>query len=67
MARVACAEEGSLLPKEEDHWRVLGVVSLAVVRCGLPKAGGTPCSGAIVEVVADDDGIVPGCPGGGAP
>ena len=45
---------------------MLSVVGIAVVRCGLPSAGGAPCSGAVVGVVVDDDGVVPGCPSGGA-
>ena len=41
------------------------VVDLAVVRCGLPSAAGASRSDAVVGVAADDDGVVPGCPGRG--
>ena len=44
-----------------------GVVSLAIIRCDLPMVGGASRSGAVVEVAADNDGVVPGCLGGGAP
>ena len=57
----------SLPPPKEEYWRVPDIVSLAVVRCGLPTVGGASRPGAIVGVAADDDGVVPGCPGGGAP
>ena len=67
MVRSAFAEKGSPLLKEEEHWRVSSVVGLAVVCCGLPSAGGAPRSDAIVGVAVDDDGVVPGRPGGGAP
>ena len=60
------AEKGPLLPKKEGHWRVPSVVGLAIVRCGLPSAGGAPCLDTVVGVVADDNGVVPGRPGGGA-
>ena len=43
------------------------IVSLAIDRCGLPMAGGASYSGAVVGVAVADDGVVPGCPGGGAP
>ena len=66
MVWAAFAEKGSPLPKEEGHQRVLSVVGLAVVRCGLPSVRGAPHPDAIVRVAADDDGVVPGCPGGGA-
>ena len=65
MAWFACAEEGSLLPKEKRRWRAMSVVDFTVVGCGLPSAGGTFCPNAIVRVAANDDGVVPGCPGGG--
>ena len=42
------------------------VISLTVVCCGLPSVGGDPYLGIVVEVAADDDGIVPGHPDGGA-
>ena len=67
MVRVAFTEKGSLPSKEEGHWRVPSVVGLDVVCCGLPSAAGTPCPDTIVGVVADDDGVVLRCPGGGAP
>ena len=54
-------------PKEGEHRRVSSGVVLAMVRCGLPPAGGAPHLGAVVGVVADDDGVVPGCLGGGTP
>ena len=63
----AFAEKSSLPLKEEEYWRVPGVVSLTVIRCGLPMVGGASCLGAVVEVAADDDGVVPGCLGGGVP
>ena len=66
MVRVAFAEKGSPLPKEEGHWRVPSVVGLVIVRCGLPSAGGTPHADVIVGVVVDDDGVVLGRPGRGA-
>ena len=65
MVWVAFAEKGSLPSEEEGYWRVPSIVGLVVVRCGLPLAAGAPRSDAIVRV--DDDGVVPGCPGGGAP
>ena len=67
MVRVACAEEEPLLPKEEERWRVPNIIGFAVMCCGLPSVGGAPCPDAIVRVVADDDSVVRGCPGGGAP
>ena len=67
MAWFACAEEGSLLPKEKRRWRAMSVVDFTVVGCGLPSAGGTFCLDVVVRVAADDDGVVPGCPGGGTP
>ena len=42
------------------------VIGFAVVRCGLSSAGGTSRPDAVVRVAADDDGIVPRRPGGGA-
>ena len=54
------------MPKEEGHWRVSSIVGLVVVRCGLPSAAGAPRSDTVVEVAADDDGVVLGCPSGGA-
>ena len=65
MVRVAFAEKGSPLLKE-GHWRVPSVVAFAVVRCGLCSTGDAPRPDAVVRVAVDDDGVVPGCPGGGA-
>ena len=42
MVRVTCDEEGLLLSKEEESWRVPGVVGFTIVCCGLPSAGGAP-------------------------
>ena len=67
MLRAAFAGKSLLSSKEEEYWRVSDVVSLAIVRCGLPTVGGASRSGAVVGVATDDDGVVPGCPGGGAP
>ena len=68
MVWAAFVEEGlPPPPKEGEHRRVSSGVVLAMVRCGLPPAGGAPRSGAVVGVVADDDGVVPGCLGGGTP
>ena len=67
MVRVAFAEKGLPPSKEEGHRKVPSVIGLAVVRGGLPSAAGVPRPDAVVGVVADDDGIVPGCLGGGAP
>ena len=66
MVRVAFAKKGSPSSKEEGHRKVPSVVGLAVVRGGLPSAAGVPRPDAVVGVVADDNGVVPGCPGGGA-
>ena len=59
MVWVAFAEKGSLSSKEGGHQKVPSVVGLAVVRGGPPLA-------AVVGVVGDDDGVVPGCLCGGA-
>ena len=67
MVRVAFAEKGSPSSKEEGHRKVPSVVALAVIRGCLPSAAGIPHPDAIVRVVADDDGVVPGCLGGGVP
>ena len=67
MVWVAFAMEVSLLSKEKGHWKAPSIVGLAVVRCGLPLAAGAPRSDAVVGVAANDDGIAPECPGGGAP
>ena len=60
MVWATLAEKGPLLPKEEGHWRVSSIVGFTVVRC-------TRRPDAVVRVVADDDGVVPGHPGRGAP
>ena len=67
MVRVAFAEKGSPPSKVEGHQKVSSVVGLAIVRGGLPLAAGVPRPDAIVGVVADDDGVVPGCLGEGVP
>ena len=64
MVRATLAEE-SLLPKEKRHRWALYVVDCAVVRYAPPLAGGVSCPYAVIRVVAGDDGVVPGCPGGG--
>jgi len=46
---------------------VPSIVSLVVIHCDLPTAGGAFRSGTVVGVAVDDDGVVPGCPGGGVP
>ena len=51
----------SLMPPKE------GVVSLVVIHCDLPTVGGAFHLGTVVGVAVDDGGVVPGCPGGGAP
>ena len=60
----AALSEGSLLPKEKGRWWAPCVVDSAVVRCAPPLAGGVPRPGAVVRVVAGDDGVVPRRPGG---
>jgi len=67
VVRAAFAGKSLLLPKEEEYWRVPDIVSPAVVRSGLPMARSASRSGAVVGVAFADDGVVPGCPGGGAP
>ena len=67
MVRVAFTEKGTSPSKEERYWRVPSVVGPAILHCGFPTAGGAPCSGAAVGVAVDDDGVVLGCPGKGAP
>ena len=57
----------SLMPPKEEYWRVLSVVNLVVIHCNLPTVGGAFRSGTVVGVAVDDDGVVPGCPGGGVP
>ena len=64
MVQAAFAGKGPLLPKEEEHWRVPSVIGFAIIRCGLSSAGGASHPDAVVRVAADDDGIVPGRPGG---
>ena len=66
MAWFACAEEEPPLPKEKGRRRAMSVVNFAIVGCGLPSAGGASRLVAIVGIAADDDGIVPGRPSGGA-
>ena len=61
MVRVVFAEKGSPSSKEEGHRKVPSVVGLAVVLGGFPSAVGVPHPDAVVGVVADDDGVVPGC------
>jgi len=67
MVRVIFTEKGLLPMKERECWRVPSIVIFATVRCGLPLEGGAPHLDAVVRVMADDDGIVLGCPSGGAP
>ena len=67
MARFACAEEGSSLPEEKRHQRAMSVVDFTAAGRGLPSAGGAFCPNAVVGVGADDDGVVPERPSGGAP
>ena len=64
MVRAALAEE-SLLPKEKRHRWASYVVDCTVVRYAPPLAGGVSYPYAVVRVVAGDDGVVPGRPGGG--
>ena len=64
MVRAALAKE-SLLPKEKERWWAPYVIDFAVVCCVPPLAGGVSCLDAVVRVAADDDGVVPGRPGGG--
>ena len=67
MVRVVFSEKGSPSSKEEGHWKVPSIVGLTVVLGGFPLAVGVPHLDAVVGVVADDDGVVPGCLGGGPP
>ena len=64
MVCAALAEE-SLLPKEKRRRWAPYVIDCAVIRCAPPLVGGVSCPYAVVRVVAGDDGVVPGCPGGG--
>ena len=66
MVRFVFAEKGSPSSKEEGHWKVPSVVGLFVVLGGFPSAACVPRPDAVVRVVADDDGVVPGCLGEGA-
>ena len=67
MVQVVFAEKGSPSSKEEGHRKVPSVVGLTVVLSGFPSAVGVPHLDVVVGAVADDDGVVPGCLGGGAP
>ena len=42
------------------------IVRFSIVHCGLSSAGDAPRLDIVVRVVADDNGVVPGRPGGGA-
>ena len=63
MVRVVFAEKGSPSSKEEGHRKVPSVVGLAIALGGFPSAAGVPHPDAVVGVVTDDDGVVPGCLG----
>ena len=52
---------------EEGHWRAPSIIDLAIVHYGLPLVRSASYPNAIVGVGADDDGVVPERPGGGAP
>ena len=67
VVRAAFARKSLMPPKEEEYWRVLSVVNLVVIHCDLPMVGGAFRLGTVVGVAVDDDGVVPGCPGGGVP
>ena len=67
MVRVVFAEKGLPSSKEEGHRKVPSVVGLAVVLGGFPSVAGVPRPDAVVGVVADDDGVVPGCLSEGVP
>ena len=67
MVQVVFAEKGSPSSKEEGHRKVPSVVGLAVVLGCFPSAAGVPHPDAVVGVVADDSGVVPGCLGEGVP
>ena len=66
MVFAAFAKKGPPSSKEEAHWRVLSVVGFTIVRSGLSLEGNALRPDAVVRVVADDNGVVPGRPGGGA-
>ena len=66
MAWFTCAEKGSPLLEEKRRQRATIVVDFAAVGHGLPSVGGALCPNAVVGVGANDDGIVPKRPGGGA-
>ena len=66
MVRVVFAEKGSPSSKE-GHRKVPSVVGLTIVLGGFPLVAGVPHPDAVVGVVADDDGVVPGCLGEGVP
>ena len=63
MVRVVFAEKGSPSSKEEEHRKVPSVIGLAIVLGGFPSVVGVPHLDTVVGVVADDDGVVPGCLG----
>ena len=63
MAQVVFAEKGSPSSKEEGHRKVPSIVGFAVVLGGFPLAVGVPHLDAVIGVVANDDGVVPGCLG----
>jgi len=67
MVRVVFAEKGSPSSKEEGHRKVPSIVGLAVVLGGFPSVAGVPHLDVVVGVVADDDGVVPGCLSEGVP
>ena len=64
MVHATLAEE-SLLPKEKRRRWAPYVVDCAVVCCAPPLVGGVSCPYAVVRIMAGDDGVVPGHPGGG--
>jgi len=53
--------------KEKRRRRVMSVVDFSAAGRGLPSAGGAFCPNAVVGLGADDDGVVPEHPSGGAP
>ena len=67
MVRVVFVEKGLPSSKEEGHRKVPRVIGLAIVLGGFPSAAGVPHPDTVVGVVADDNGVVPGCLGEGVP